>query len=181
MAFTDEWACCTIYFMELIEPSLHFIQSYKSALAEFRREGISGFWKFFGPVDDAETYLRSIKRYQHRGKLPNDLVPATVYWFVEGDEFIGHVSIRHELNAALEEQGGHIGYAIRPSKQRQGYGSRLLELALERAREIGIERALLTCDKDNIASRTIIEKNGGSLSDETSINGKAVLRFWISL
>ena len=46
------------------------------------------------------------------------------------DEFIGHVSIRHELNAALEVQGGHIGYAIRPSKQQQGYGSRLLALAL---------------------------------------------------
>lgn len=167
--------------MELIEPSLQFIESYKSALAEFEREGISGFWKFFGPVENEETYLRNIKRYRHRGELPDDLVPATVYWLVEGDEFIGHVSIRHELNAALEEQGGHIGYAIRPSKQRQGYGSRLLELALARARKIGIQRALLTCDKYNIASRRIIEKNGRSLSDEISINGKAVLRYWIPL
>ena len=167
--------------MELIEPSLQFIESYKSALAEFGREGISGFWKFFGPVDDAEKYLWNIKRYRHRGGLPDDLVPATVYWLVEGDEFIGHVSIRHELNAALEQQGGHIGYAIRPSKQRQGYGSRLLELALPKAKKIGIQRALLTCDKSNVASRKIIEKNGGLLADEISVNGNEVLRFWISL
>ena len=62
--------------MELIKPSLQFIESYKSALAEFEREGISGFWKFFGPVDDAEEYLWNIKRYQHRGGLPDDLVPG---------------------------------------------------------------------------------------------------------
>ena len=113
--------------------------------------------------------------------MQDDLVPATVYWLVEGDEFIGHVSIRHELNAALEKQGGHIGYAIRPSKQQQGYGSRLLELSLPKAKKIGIQKALLTCDKSNAASRKIIEKNGGAFSDEISINGKAVLRFWISL
>jgi predicted acetyltransferase len=167
--------------MELMEPSLRFIESYKCALAEFERDGISGFWKFFGPVDDAETYLRNIKRYQHRGGLQEDLVPATVYWLVEGDEFIGHVSIRHELNAALEKQGGHIGYAIRPSKQQQGYGSRLLELALPKAKKIGIQRALATCDKSNVASRKIIEKNGGVLSDEISVDGKELLRFWFSL
>ena len=165
--------------MELIEPSLEFIESYKSALAEFEREGISGFWKFFGPVDDAEEYLRNIERYQHQAGLQDGLVPATVYWLVEGDEFIGHVSIRHELNAALEKQGGHIGYAIRPSRQQQGYGSRLLELALPKAKEIGIPRALLTCDKSNAASRRIIEKNGGVLSDEISVDGKEVLRFWV--
>jgi predicted acetyltransferase len=167
--------------MKLIEPSLQFIESYKSALAEFEQEGISGFWKFFGPVDDAETYLRKIRRYEHKGKLPDDLVPATVYWLVEGDEFIGHVSIRHALNAALEKQGGHIGYAIRPSKQQQGYGSRLLALALPKAKEIGIKKALLTCDKSNVASRKIIEKNAGMLSDEISVNGKKVLRFWLQL
>jgi predicted acetyltransferase len=167
--------------MELIEPSLQFIESYKSALAEFEREGISGFWKFFGPVDDAETYLWNIRRYQHRGGLHDDLVPATVYWLVEGDDFIGHVSIRHELNAALEKQGGHIGFAIRPSKQQQGYGSQLLELALPKAKRIGIQRALVTCDKSNVASRKIIEKNGGALSDEISVNGNEVLRFWVPL
>ena len=113
--------------------------------------------------------------------MQDGLVPATVYWLVEGDEFIGHVSIRHELNAALEEQGGHIGYAIRRSKQQQGYGSRLLALALPKAKEIGIQRALLTCDKSNGASRKIIEKNGGVLAEEISVNGKQVLHFWIPL
>jgi predicted acetyltransferase len=167
--------------MELIEPSNRFIESYKSALAEFEQHGISGFWKIFGPVDDAEAHLRNIKRYQHRGGLGDDMVPATAYWLVDGKEFIGHVSIRHELNAALERQGGHIGYAIRPSKQQRGYGTLLLELALPKAKEVGINRALVTCNKSNVASRKIIEKNGGTLSDEIDVNGKEVLRFWVPL
>ena len=179
--FTYAWASCTICPMELLEPSLQYLESYKSALAEFKREGISGFWKLFGPIDDAEIYLQNIKRYQHRTGLPHDLVPASVYWLTEGDAFIGHVSIRHELNAALEELGGHIGYAIRPSKQKQGYGSRLLELALPKAKQLGLQIALLTCDKSNVASRKIIENSGGVLSDEIRVNGKEVLRFWVPL
>jgi predicted acetyltransferase len=167
--------------VELIEPPIRFIDSYKSALAEFEQQGISGFWKFFGPVDDAEAHLQNIKRYRHRGGLGDGMVPATCYWLVDGNEFIGHVSIRHELNAALERQGGHIGYAIRPSKQRRGYGTRLLELALRKAKGIGINSALLTCDKSNAASRKIIETNGGTLFDEIDVSGKKVLRFWIPL
>lgn len=41
--------------------------------------------------------------------------------------------------------------------------------------ELGIERALVTCDVDNVASRRVVEKNGGVLEDE--YRGK--LRFWV--
>ena len=167
--------------MELIEPSLKFFESYKSALAELEASSVTGFWGLFGPPDDPHEYLERIGTYRHKAGLPESSVPASVFWLVEADDFIGHVSIRHELNAALERRGGHIGYAIRPSQQRQGYGSRILEMAIPLARELGIDRALLTCDKDNTASRRIIEKNGGTLSDEIEVNGKPSLRYWIAL
>ena len=61
-------------------------------------------------------------------------VPFSLLWLAEGDEFIGEVSIRHELNRYLREEGGHIGYGIRPSRQRQGYGRLILALALEHCR-----------------------------------------------
>ncbi len=167
--------------MELIEPSLAFVESCRAALREFEDEGISGFWELFGPLDDAEAYIQRIKQYQHVAGLPIGLVPASVFWLVDSGEFIGHVSVRHCLNTALERRGGHIGYAIRPSKQGQGYGSQILKCVLPCVRTLGIRKALVTCDKDNLASRKIIEKNGGVLADEIEVNGKVGLRFWIQL
>ena len=167
--------------MDLIEPSFAFVESYRVALREFEHEGITGFWEHFGPLDDAEDYLQKIKQYQHVAGLPIGLVPASVYWLVDEGDFIGHVSVRHCLNAALERWGGHIGYAIRPSQQHRGYGSKILKRVLPVVRALGIEKALVTCDKDNFASRRIIEKNGGLLADESEVNGKLVLRFWIHL
>jgi predicted acetyltransferase len=164
-----------------MEPSPAYVESYKLALAEFEQHDISGFWSLFGPVGDAAAYIEKINRYRHRSGVPAGWVPASVFWLVDDGEFIGHVSIRHELNAALETYGGHIGYAIRPSKYRRGYGTRILELAIPKARALGIDRALLTCDKTNTASRRIIEKNGGALADEIHENGRETLRFWISI
>ena len=167
--------------MELIIPSVAYFGSYKNALADFEANGISGFWRFYGATDDPEAYLERIRHYQHRAGLDDGLVPASIFWLVENHEFIGHVSIRHELNAALERVGGHIGYAIRPAAQRKGYGSAILRLALPKARELGVRSALVTCDASNVASRRIIEKNGGLFKEEMEVDGRIVLHFIIDL
>ena len=167
--------------MKLISPTPAYIESYRSSLAEFEQHGISGFWHSFGPIDDAEEYVRSIAHYQHIAGANGGAVPASMYWLVDGGEFIGHTSIRHELNPALEQHGGHIGYAIRPSKHRQGYGRAILEFALPIAQSLGIQRALVTCADDNTASRKIIENSGGEFVDEVDQDGITVLRFWIRL
>jgi predicted acetyltransferase len=44
----------------------------------------------------------------------------------------------------------------------------MLAAALPVARSLGITRALLTCDEDNIASRKVIEANSGVLEDKSS-------------
>jgi predicted acetyltransferase len=110
-------------------------------------------------------------------------VPFSVFWLVEGDEFIGEASIRHELTAHLLKEGGHVGYGIRPSRQRQGYGRLILALALEECRRLGIERVLVTCLQDNVASARVIEANGGELEnviDDPAGRGP-LRRYWISL
>ena len=107
---------------------------------------------------------------------PEGYVPATELWWVAGDEFLGRIGIRHRLTAALLEMGGHIGYDVRPSARRRGHATAMLRAALAVARELGIERALVTCDVDNVGSRAVIERNGGVLEDERA--GK--LRFWVS-
>lgn len=93
-------------------------------------------------------------------------VPQTTLWLVEGSEFIGDARIRHHLSPELEKTGGHIGYGVRPSRQRQGYATEMLRLCLFWAREhLGLEEAMLTCYVENTASARVMEKNGGVLQE----------------
>ena len=64
-------------------------------------------------------------------------VPCTYLWIVEGDTFLGSLAIRHELNEFLLNEGGHIGYSIRPSARRRGHAAAALADALPVAREPG--------------------------------------------
>jgi predicted acetyltransferase len=77
---------------------------------------------------------------------------------------------------------GISGTTSAPAR-RQGYGTRLLALTLERARGAGLTHILLTCDTANIASARTIEKNGGRLENRISApdTGEEVSRYWIAL
>jgi predicted acetyltransferase len=110
-------------------------------------------------------------------------VQQTTWWLVEGDTYLGRISIRHALNDSLLFEGGNIGYDIRPSARGKGLGTLQLALALPKAREIGLTRALLTCDWDNVRSARVIEANGGVFQDEVPVPGKTRInrRYWIDL
>lgn len=91
-------------------------------------------------------------------------------------EFLGRIAIRHRLTPKLRQFGGHIGYDVVPTARGKGHARRMLGLALPVARKLGIDRALLTCGLDNIASQKVIEANGGILDE----NATERLRFWIA-
>lgn len=176
--------------MKLILPSVEFKDSFIEAVKEFQTE--TGFnptterYKKLSVPEleaDFDSYVTEEKSHTLGENLPTGYVPETSYWLVDGDEFIGRVSIRHRLTEHLRNIGGHIGYDVRPSKRKQGYGNKILELALPKAKELGIKRVLATCDKDNLASRKIIEKNGGFLENQVPNPEAGVdkLRFWIDV
>ena len=111
-------------------------------------------------------------------------VPDSVFFLLDTDRdrLIGAVNIRHYLNDSLLITGGHIGDGVRPSERRKGYGTEMVRLALIECKKLGIDRVLMTCDKDNIASAKTIVRNGGVLENEVvNDEGKTEQRYWITL
>jgi len=109
-------------------------------------------------------------------------VAATAYFAMVDGQIVGTIQIRHELNDYLRHDGGHIGYGVRPSQRRKGYATQMLTLALEKCRELGIYKALVTCQKDNVGSAKTIIGNAGILDSEyTDENGNMCQRYWISI
>ncbi|MGG4395247.1 GNAT family N-acetyltransferase [Paenibacillus thiaminolyticus] len=123
------------------------------------------------------SYLKSYIHMSQGRRLPAHLVPQNVYWLYVQGRPVGIGKLRHALTDALREQGGHIGYAIRPEARRRGYGTVMLRLLLAEARRIGLREVLITCDEDNTASRRVIEKNGGRLAG----TGDGICKYWIAL
>jgi len=83
----------------------------------------------------------------------------------------------------LRKEGGNIGYGIRPTARRQGHGSELLRRTLQKAKELGLAKVLLTCGKVNLASVKVILANGGVLESEEFVaaRNEVVQRYWIDL
>ena len=129
--------------MELVIPSRKYKNSFIEAVKEFQANAeTDDRGKRYRELSihelekDFEIYIQRERSHSLGQNLPAGYVPETTYWLVDGNEFVGRVSIRHRLTEHLREIGGHIGYDIRPNKRRQGYGNKILELALPKAREL---------------------------------------------
>ena len=169
--------------LRLVSPDEEYRDSYLAALREFQAEGRYTDKDLAALARDFPAFVSQLRGRSDRAHVAPGRVPETVLWLVDGDTYVGRLSIRHELNEYLSVIGGHIGYDIRPSLRRRGHGTELLRLALPHARAIGLERVLVTCDETNIASRRIIEANGGVLENAVTEPGapEPTLRFWIAL
>jgi len=152
-------------------------------LKEFHNEGRNLQYNLEELADDFNDFVRSLWNKEDGKKLKEGRVKESIFWLIDGHQFIGRVSVRHELNDELLKIGGHIGYEIRPAKRRKGYGKRILELALKEAKKINLDKVLVTCDSYNIGSKKIIENNGGVLENQflSDDNNVSKLRYWIDL
>lgn len=136
-----------------------------------------------GTIENYSEWLAHVQAAKV-GLPERDLVASTQYLAFndETDALVGCIQLRHSLNEYLANYGGHIGYSIRPSERRKGYGYEMLQACLEKAAHIGIHKALVTCDETNIASESIIRKASGVYED-TRIDARTgpKKRFWIHI
>ena len=109
-------------------------------------------------------------------------VPSTTYFAIgkDDDRLVGVIDLRHHINhLVLGTWGGHCGYSVRPSERRNGYAKEMLRLNIQNAREMGIEKLLVTCEETNIASEKTILANGGVFEKTIEADGSIMKRYWI--
>lgn len=169
--------------VKLVAPTVELKDEYLDMIDEWRQSGeemVPFVLKF--DTTDFHAMIRKLEDYSKGIGLESGFVEHSTYWLVrEDNKVLGTVNIRHRLNENLLKVGGNIGYGIRPSERRKGYAAKMLSLALNITRAMGMERALVTCDEDNIGSERTILKNGGVFESSVEEDGKAVKRFWINL
>ena len=130
---------------------------------------------------DFDNYCKFIETREQRQVF--DRVPASIYFTLDLDRniIVGAVDIRHYLNDGLLLNGGHIGDGVRPSERRKGYATEQIRLALQKFKELSIDRVLMTCEDWNVGSAKSIINNGGILENEIEVEGKIFQRYWIDL
>ena len=141
-------------------------------------------WPLTQLVEDFPAYVTSLRDSSQGVGIKEGWVSSSTYFLVNASSrILGVANLRHRLTEHLLQEGGHIGYSVRPSERGRGYATAMLAMVLEKARTMGLERILITCDDDHLASARVIEKNGGRLEDKRpSADGSVVKRrYWIDL
>ena len=145
----------------LIKPTINLEEQYLQMIEDWNSTGEP---KVPFPIKldftNFSSLVSTLLGYKNGMGIPSTFVPHSTFWLInQNKEILGVVNIRHNLTDKLMLDGGHIGYGIRPSKRQKGYATKILELALKESKKLNIKKALVTCDKDNLASsKTIITK-----------------------
>ena len=160
---------------DLVRPSPEYLAGYVDAL----RQGWSpdnlrpatAAEQLARIAQDAGAFLAGLYDPDARGAaiaLPDGSrvprLPGYVLWMWDG-AFCGSIGLRWQpgTEALPPYCLGHIGYAVVPWKQRRGYATRALAGMLPLARAEGLRYVDLHTVAENLASRRVIEANGGVL------------------
>ncbi len=170
--------------LKLVIPS----EKYRKEVMDYRKSFIENGEVLAGAstFDTARSFdewLSVLLGNMDERTVGKDFVVASSYLVVSNKtgELVGMVQIRHRLNDYLLKFGGHIGYSVKKDERNKGYGKEILCLALEKAKDLGLDRVLLTCNKENVPSEKVIIAKGGIFENELVEGNRIVRRYWIDL
>lgn len=175
--------------MKLVFPNIRYKDkaiAYINEFYEYQSDiNGSGALDRFLNESTYEAWLEKVLADIDIANVEKPKVPALTYFYVreDDDKIVGMVNIRIALNDFLREEGGHIGYSIRPTERRKHYGTEMLKDALKVCETIGIREVLVSCDKSNIASAKVIQNSNGVLDAEfySEAFGEVIQRYVVSI
>jgi predicted acetyltransferase len=165
--------------MHLVWPAAEHLPSYAAALQRgWSPDNLRGEAAAREELEriarDPEEFLRSLVDFDAAGPpiaLPDgsrvQRLPGYVRWLWDG-ELCGSIGFRWRrgTEALPPTCLGHIGYAVVPWKRGRGYATQALREILPAARQEGLRFVEIATAPDNVASRRVIESNGGVLVEE---------------
>ena len=174
--------------MKLVFPTKDYEAKAKEFIAEFYAHGSeiagSGSLDRYLKESTYDQWLAKIFSYIDIANVPAGKIPGLTYFFVreEDDSIVGMINIRLALNEFLRNEAGHIGYCIRPTERRKGYGTQLLRAGVTVCRRVDIKEIIVSCDKSNLGSAGVIRNCGGVLEAElySETFGEVIQRYVIA-
>ena len=80
-------------------------------------------------------------------------------WAMTNGQVVGMIGLNRHQEAA-RQHCGELGCGVAAAFARRGLGGRLLRAALQKARQLGLQRLEADCFADNVASITLLRKDG---------------------
>ncbi|MBU0279389.1 MULTISPECIES: GNAT family N-acetyltransferase [unclassified Gemella] len=166
-------------FREIEYSDIELILKYKNHILKYSDHihGAAGL----KDSDNIENWIKEVKLATKKETLLNkDFVPANTFVLIIENKIVGIINLRHELNDYLFNFGGHIGYSVRHDERRKGYAKLMMKKCLEFSFDnLKLDKILVTCDSENIASEKTILASGGILENIVNEGDKLTKRHWI--
>lgn len=173
--------------IKLVKPTLEYAED----IMQFRQEIIDAndpdAFAGCGNLEECKTaqqWIDTITLMENQETCPKGRVSSNIFIAVRisDNKIVGVIDLRHHLgNRVLRTWGGHFGYIVRPSERRKGYAREMVRLNLEKCKELGLHKVMITCNRNNIASERTILANGGVFEKEVLVDGEYTKRFWVTI
>jgi len=141
--------------MNLIKADFEHLDMFRRYVKKCIDDGLD---LYASAKNDPDAYLTKRIAYSAGKSLPEGWPPISTYFYIQYDEIIGSIRVRHGDNEYIENVVGHIGYETLPETRGKGIASAMLTWVIK---NIINDRTIVTCVSNNIASKAVIEKCGG--------------------
>ena len=136
--------------------------------------------------ENYEKWLEKLELMKNIETCPRNSCIGREYFLIRENDnrLVGMITLRWNLNDWMIKYGGHIGYGIRPTERNKGYNKINLYLCLLKAKEIGLDKVIITALDNNYGSINTIKVLGGVLENKIKYykdENKLLGRYWIDV